>query len=71
MGDTYTWLRLIRVPPVPTPLLFRFLDARSAGTSALRVRPTFAVRQDTVGGLKEEEKKTVRGRCFRENNEPY
>jgi len=48
----------------PTPLLFRFLDARSAGTPALRARPTSAVLQDAVGGLKRE-KETIRGRfCF-------
>lgn len=68
MGDTYTWLRLIWVPPVLTPLLFRFFDARSAGTPALRVCPTSAVRQDAVSGLKGG-KKPFMDIFFRETNE--
>jgi len=54
MADTYTWQRLIRVPPLPTPLLLTFLDVRSAGTPALRAGPSSAVRGETADDLKKE-----------------
>jgi len=53
MDDMYTWQRLIRVPSVSTPLLFRFFNIRSAGTPAPRVCPTSATCREATSGLKE------------------
>lgn len=63
IGDTYTWQRFIRVPPVPTPLLFGFFGARFTNNARDDARARAASSRGSPRSGRQPEKKETAREC--------